>query len=163
MAVIGSELVALLPRLRRFALTLTRQPSLADDLVQVACERALAHADQWSPGTRLDAWVFRILRNAWIDHVRHRRTDGLMDDVSDHEHELVDGDGEDRILNRLTLAEVQRAIAGLPDEQREVLVLVCVEDLAYREAAEVLGVPIGTVMSRLARARRRIIEVTQAA
>jgi RNA polymerase sigma-70 factor (ECF subfamily) len=163
MAVIGSELVALLPRLRRFALTLTRQPSLADDLVQVACERALAHADQWSPGTRLDAWVFRILRNAWIDHVRHRRTDGLMDDVSDHEHKLVDGDSEDRILSRLTLAEVQRAIAGLPDEQREVLVLVCVEDLAYREAAEVLGVPIGTVMSRLARARRRIIEVTQAA
>jgi RNA polymerase sigma-70 factor (ECF subfamily) len=86
-----------------------------------------------------------------------------MDDVSDHEHKLVDGDSEDRILSRLTLAEVQRAIAGLPDEQREVLVLVCVEDLAYREAAEVLGVPIGTVMSRLARARRRIIEVTQAA
>jgi RNA polymerase sigma-70 factor (ECF subfamily) len=163
MAVIGPELVALLPRLRRFALTLTRQPSLADDLVQIACERALAHSDQWSPGTRLDAWVFRILRNAWIDHVRHRRTDGLMDDVSDHEHKLVDGDSEDRILNRLTLAEVQRAIAGLPDEQREVLILVCVEDLAYREAAEVLGVPIGTVMSRLARARRRIIEVTQAA
>jgi RNA polymerase sigma-70 factor (ECF subfamily) len=163
MAVIGPELVALLPRLRRFALTLARQPSLADDLVQIACERALAHSDQWSPGTRLDAWVFRILRNAWIDHVRHRRTDGLMDDVSDHEHKLVDGDSEDRILNRLTLAEVQRAITGLPDEQREVLILVCVEDLAYREAAEVLGVPIGTVMSRLARARRRIIEVTQAA
>jgi len=163
MSAIGPELVTLLPRLRRFALTLSRQPSLADDLVQIACERALAHAHQWSPGTRLDAWVFRILRNAWIDHARHRRADRLTDDVSEHEHKLVDEQSEDRILDRLTLAEVQRAIAALPDEQREVLVLVCVEDLTYREAADILGVPIGTVMSRLARARRRIIEVTQAA
>lgn len=164
MAAIGHELVALLPRLRRFALTLTRSPTLADDMVQSACEKALLNAESWTPGTRLDAWVFRILHNSWIDHLRHHKTDGMMDDVHNHEDRLMDQDsGENQIISKLTLADVQRAIAELPAEQREVLVLVCVEDLAYREAAEVLGVPIGTIMSRLARARKRIVEATHAA
>ncbi|MGO4387837.1 sigma-70 family RNA polymerase sigma factor [Microvirga sp. 2YAF29] len=164
MAAIGHELVALLPRLRRFALTLTRSPTLADDMVQIACEKALLNAESWTAGTRLDAWVFRILRNSWIDHLRHHKGDGMMDDVHNYEDRLMDQDsGESQIVSKLTLADVQRAIAELPAEQREVLVLVCVEDLAYREAAEVLGVPIGTVMSRLARARKRIVEATDAA
>ncbi|MBM6595246.1 RNA polymerase sigma factor [Microvirga sp. BT291] len=154
----------LLPRLRRFAFMLCRSSPLADDLVQITCEKALASADQWSPGTRLDAWLFRIMRNAWIDHVRHHRNDAMTDDVRNHEQDLLDHEsGERQIISKLTLTEVQRAIEDLPSDQREVLLLVCVEDLAYREAAEVLGVPIGTVMSRLSRARRRIAEVTQAA
>lgn len=161
-AAIGQELVALLPRLRRFALVLCRSPSLADDLVQGACERALAGAGSWVPGTRFDAWVFRILRNHWIDHLRRSRAEGMTEDLATQK-ELVGDLGETPILNKLLLAEVQRAIDGLPQEQREVLVLVCVEDLAYRDAAEVLGVPIGTVMSRLARARRRLVELTAAA
>lgn len=159
---IGQELVALLPRLRRFALMLCRSPSLADDLVQSACERALAHADSWTPGTRLDAWVFRILRNNWIDHLRRTRTEGMNEDVT-VQTEIVGDRGEEQVLSKLMLVEVQQCIDTLPSEQREVLLLVCVEDLAYREAADVLGVPIGTVMSRLARARKRLVEMTAAA
>jgi RNA polymerase sigma-70 factor (ECF subfamily) len=77
--------------------------------------------------------------------------------------QIIGDRGEEPILNKLMLAEVQQIINGLPSEQREVLLLVCVEDLAYREAAEVLGVPIGTVMSRLARARKRLVDMTAAA
>jgi RNA polymerase sigma-70 factor, ECF subfamily len=161
-AAIGQDLVALLPRLRRFALVLCRSPSQADDLVQGACERALAHADSWTPGTRFDAWVFRILRNYWIDYLRRTRTEGMTEDVTTRT-EIVGDRGEETILNKLLLAEVQQIIDELPSEQREVLLLVCVEDLAYREAAEVLGVPIGTVMSRLARARKRLVDMTAAA
>lgn len=161
-AAIGQELVGLLPRLRRFALVLCRSPSLADDLVQSACERALAGADSWTPGTRLDAWVFRILRNQWIDHLRRSRTEAMSEDITERP-DIVGDAGEGPILSKLLLAEVQQFIDTMPAEQREVLLLVCVEDLAYREAAEVLGVPIGTVMSRLARARKRLAEMTAAA
>jgi RNA polymerase sigma-70 factor (ECF subfamily) len=164
MAAIGHELVTLLPRLRRYALTLTRSPALADDMVQSACEKALLNAESWTPGTRLDAWVFRILHNSWIDYLRHHKADGMLDDVRNHEDRLMDQkSGENQIISKLTLADVQRLIAELPTEQREVLLLVCVEDLAYREAAEILGVPVGTIMSRLARARKRIVEATHAA
>jgi len=159
---IGPELVALLPRLRRFALVLCRSPFLADDLVQGACERALANAGSFTPGTRFDAWAFRILRNYWIDHLRRSRTEGMSEDVTVQTH-IVGDAGEEPILNKLLLAEVQQIINTMPPEQREVLLLVCVEDLAYREAADILGVPIGTVMSRLARARKRLAEMTAAA
>ena len=161
-AAIGQDLVALLPRLRRFALVLCRSPSLADDLVQGACERALASAGRFTPGTRFDAWAFRILRNHWIDHLRRSRTEGMTEDVTAQTH-IVGDAGEEPILNKLLLAEIQQIIDSMPPEQREVLLLVCVEDLAYREAAEVLGVPIGTVMSRLARARGRLVKLTAAA
>jgi RNA polymerase sigma-70 factor (ECF subfamily) len=161
-AAIGQELVGLLPRLRRFALVLCRSQPLADDLVQGACERALANASSWTPGTKFDAWMFRILRNYWIDHLRRVRTEGMTEDVS-VQTQLIGDPGEEPILNKLVLYEVQRAIDSLPQEQREVLLLVCAEDLSYREAAEVLGVPIGTVMSRLARARKRLMEMTAAA
>jgi RNA polymerase sigma-70 factor (ECF subfamily) len=159
---IGQDLVALLPRLRRFALVLCRSPSLADDLVQGTCERALANAGSFTPGTRFDAWAFRILRNYWIDHLRRSRTEGMSEDVTVQTHVVGDA-GEEPILNKLLLAEVKQIIDAMPTEQREVLLLVCVEDLAYREAAELLGVPIGTVMSRLARARKRLVEMTAAA
>jgi RNA polymerase sigma-70 factor (ECF subfamily) len=159
---IGQELVALLPRLRRFALVLCRSQPLADDLVQGACERALAHADSWTPGTRFDAWMFRILRNHWIDHLRRTKAEGMTEDVAT-QTQLIGDPGEGPILSKLALSEVQQAIESLPQEQREVLVLVCAEDLSYREAAEVLHVPIGTIMSRLARARKRLVELTAAA
>ncbi|WP_114944081.1 RNA polymerase sigma factor [Microvirga calopogonii] len=161
-AAIGQELVALLPRLRRFALVLCHSQSLADDLVQGACERALANAESWTPGTKFDAWMFRILRNHWIDHLRRMRTEGMPEDLS-QQTQLIGDQGEGPVLSRLVLSEVQRAIDNLPQEQREVLLLVCAEELSYREAADVLGVPIGTVMSRLARARKRLMELTAAA
>ena len=161
-AAIGQELVALLPRLRRFALVLCRSHPLADDLVQGACERALANAGSWTPGTRFDAWMFRILRNHWIDHLRRMKVEGMTEDVETHT-QLIGDPGEAPILSKLALTEVQRAIDTLPHEQREVLVLVCGEDLTYREAADILNVPVGTVMSRLARARKRLVELTAAA
>ena len=159
---IGRELVALLPRLRRFALVLCRSQPLADDLVQGACERALANANSWTPGTRFDAWMFRILRNHWIDQLRRMRTEGMMEDVT-LQTQLVGDPGEEPIMSRLALAEVQQAIDSLPQEQKEVLALVCGEDLTYREAAEVINIPVGSVMSRLARARKRLVELTAAA
>jgi RNA polymerase sigma-70 factor (ECF subfamily) len=159
---IGNDLVVLLPRLRRYALSLCRSPVQADDLVQSACVKALASADSWAPGTRFDAWVFRILRNAWIDGLRRTRVEGVVEDVDAADEAGAVG-GEEVAMGRLTLEDVRRAIETLPAEQREVVVLVCVEDLAYREAADVLGVPIGTVMSRLARARRKLGELTEQA
>ncbi|MCO5084532.1 MAG: RNA polymerase sigma factor [Rhizobiaceae bacterium] len=157
--VVADQLVAFLPNLRRFAISLCRSRDLADDLVQAACEKAIAHAEAFEPGTRFDAWIFRILRNNWIDHVRRQRTAGPQDDISDRT-DLVGTSGERETEARLTLRSVSEAIDGLPDEQREVLLLVCVEDLSYREAADVLGVPIGTVMSRLARARKNLAAAT---
>lgn len=154
---VEDQLVAFLPNLRRFAISLCRSRETADDLVQMACERALANRDRFQEGTRFDAWMFRILRNLWIDEVRKRRTAGPQEDVEAH-HELAGGSGEREAEARLTLKSVAEAIDGLVEEQREVLLLVCVEELSYKEAAEVLGVPIGTVMSRLARARRNLAE-----
>lgn len=123
--------------------------------------RVLANGESWTPGTRFDAWIFRILRNQWIDWTRRRRTEGQVDPIEDVD--LAGDDGEVRALSTVMLAQVNREIAALPREQQEVLLLVCIEDLSYREVAEILNVPIGTVMSRLARARKRLIELTQAA
>jgi RNA polymerase sigma-70 factor (ECF subfamily) len=154
-AAVADQLVAFLPNLRRFAISLCRSRETADDLVQAACERALAAADRFEPGTRFDAWMFRILRNLWLDKVRRRQTAGFEDDV-DARHDLVGSDGESEAEARLALRSVSAAINKLADEQREVLLLVCVEELSYRETAEILDIPIGTVMSRLARARRNL-------
>jgi RNA polymerase sigma-70 factor, ECF subfamily len=154
----GERLIAFLPNLRRFALSLCRSPDLADDLVQLACERAIANASSFAPGTRFDAWMFRILRNLWIDQLRRDRTAGHKDDIGLHEERLAGDDGT-APEHRLLLEDVWDAIARLPDEQREVLLLVCVEEFSYREAAGILDIPIGTVMSRLARARANIAAV----
>ncbi|MDK1492342.1 RNA polymerase sigma factor [Sinorhizobium sp. 7-81] len=154
---VGERLIAFLPNLRRFAISLCGSRDIADDLVQAACERALASAERFEPGTRFDAWMFRILRNLWIDQVRKRKTMGVQDDISERQ-DIAGAHGEREAEARLTLNTVAEAIADLPNEQREVLLLVCVEELSYREAADVLGVPIGTVMSRLARARKNLAE-----
>lgn len=155
---IGRDLIAFLPNMRRFGYTLSRSATMADDLVQSACERALASAASFQPDSRFDAWIFRIMRNLWIDQVRRGRTAGPQDDISDR-HDLVGADGEREVHFRLELAEVSRAIMELPEEQREILLLVCAEDMAYKEVAALLDLPIGTVMSRLARARRKLAEM----
>ena len=154
---VQDQLVAFLPNLRRFAISLCRSRVMADDLVQMACERALANEHRFEEGTRFDAWMFRILRNLWIDEVRKRKTAGPQEDIEDR-GDLVGASGEREVEARLTLKSVAEAIDELSEEQREVLLIVCVEELSYKEAAEVLGVPIGTVMSRLARARRNLAE-----
>jgi RNA polymerase sigma-70 factor, ECF subfamily len=148
----GHELVALLPRLRRFARSLTGQPEDTDDLVQASLERALRSRSLWEPGTRLDAWIFTIMRNLWIDQIRHRKVSG--DRITVHDAEQLSGsDGRVVADCRITLADVVALIAALPGEQRAVVQSVCIDDLSYRETAERLKTPIGTVMSRLARAR----------
>jgi RNA polymerase sigma-70 factor (ECF subfamily) len=148
----SEDLIALLPNLRRFALSLCRRGDVADDLVQITAERAFAARDRFDPATRMDAWLFRILRNAWIDHARRSTTQGVTVDIADAP-DAATVDGVRDIEAVLTLRKAEAAIAELPEDQREVMILVCVDELSYREAAEVIGVPIGTVMSRLARAR----------
>ena len=148
----NEDLIALLPNLRRFALSLCRRGDLADDLVQITAERAFAARDRFDPSTRLDAWLFRILRNAWIDHARRTTTQGTQVELDDApDARLVDGVRDVEAV--LMLRKTEAAMAELPEDQREVMLLVCVDELTYKEAAEVIGVPIGTVMSRLARAR----------
>ncbi|TKT74810.1 RNA polymerase sigma factor [Aquamicrobium sp. LC103] len=154
---VEDQLVAFLPNLRRFAISLCGSRDVADDLVQAACERALANAERFEQGTRFDAWMFRILRNLWIDTIRRQKTAGVHEDISERQ-DIAGASGEREVEARLTLKSVSEAIADLPDEQREVLLLVCVEELSYREAADVLAIPIGTVMSRLARARKNLAD-----
>ena len=147
----SDQLIAVLPRLRRFARGLTGSPAEADDLVQAACERALARAHQFQEGTRFDSWMFRIVQTIWIDQIRAR---DVRKEDSDVGEERLGSDAPVRQVEaRLALAEVRLAVERLPPDQRSVLMLVTVEGLSYKEAAVVAGVPVGTIMSRLARAR----------
>jgi RNA polymerase sigma-70 factor (ECF subfamily) len=147
-------LVALLPRLRRFGAGLTGSLDAADDLVQAACERALRAPERFAPGTRLDSWMFRIMRNIWIDERRARGRHGPMGGEPELLAALVGADGRRETEAKLTLESVGAAMGTLPEDQRAVLVAVCVEGLGYAEAAALLDIPVGTVMSRLFRARR---------
>lgn len=147
------DLLLLLPRLRRFARALAGNATEADDLVQGACERALRMQERFTPGTRLDSWMFTIIRNLWIDTRRGgaaRERDALP---LEHAETVPGADGEAEAEIRVTLGEAERAMLRLPAEQREALALVCIEDMSFQEASDMLGVPIGTVMSRVARAR----------
>ena len=148
----SDQLVALLPKLRRFARSLAGSLEEGDDLVQSACERALQRTEQFEPGTRLDSWMYRIVQTVWIDRMRQKgRLEQGVDPAVLARH--PGGDGQRAAEDRVALAETRRAIARLPTDQREVLVLVSVEGMSYRQAARMLGVPLGTLMSRLARAR----------
>lgn len=156
------ELLTLLPRLRRFARSLARDAADADDLCQVALERALKARDQWQTGTRLDAWMYRIIRNSWIDEMRARtrRSQTFAPEeaglgVGNADHEAIE--------RRLEMNDVDSAMAELPPEQREVIALVLVEGLAYREAAEILEIPMGTLTSRLTRGRQALVRRLEAA
>jgi RNA polymerase sigma-70 factor, ECF subfamily len=149
---VHEQIVTLLPRLRRFARNLTRNPHDADDVVQIALERALVRLDQWRSEARLDSWMFKIVRNAWLDELRAR---GRRDKIF-LAAELGDNVGSDPIARETELMSVHSAMARLPDDQREAVSLVLVEGLPYREAADVLDVPIGTLTSRLARGREAL-------
>lgn len=143
--------MALLPRLRRFARGLAGSADRADDLVQAACERALARIEQWTPGTRLDSWMYRIVRTIWIDELRARAVRDRAHEREELGEQLVDGERD--MEARLTMEAVREAVQHLPAEQRETLMLIAVEGVSYKEAADIMDIPIGTVMSRLARAR----------
>jgi len=147
-----SDLLAHLPQLRRYARGLTGDRAWADDLVQDATERALNRAKSFHAGTNLRAWLFTIMRNLYIDQLRGRR-DIAVDDETAPWRQLAAPRGE---ADGLVLRDVQRALYCLPVEQREVMLLVCVEEMSYQEASVVLNVPTGTVMSRLSRAREHM-------
>jgi len=139
-----------IPRLRRYARVLVRDPVYADDLVQDCLTRAVARIDSYEPGTNLRAWLFVILRNVVInDYHRGRRGPALTDLSETHANLSTAADQEQRLM----LDEVRKAVDLLPDEQRDIILLVPVEGLAYEEVAQILDIPIGTVRSRLSRAR----------
>jgi len=143
----------MLPRLRRFALALTGSRDTAEDLLQAAVERAMLHASTFETGRRLDSWVYKIMQNIWLDT---RRADArrLRGDIEVLGAEVEDGRRVVEARDELRLATA--AFDRLPAEQRTVLTLVVLDGYSYKEASELIGVPIGTVMSRLARARAAI-------
>lgn len=158
---IKAEIAALVPRLRRFAYALSGSREEGDDLVQTACLKALSRLDQFEPGTRLDSWMFRIVQNSHLDAMRHRgrwavRADGeALESLSDG------GRGAGQAEDRMLLARVRHEMAALPAEQRAVLALVGIEGFSYKEVAATLGIPVGTVMSRLSRARARLMPLLE--
>lgn len=152
-----SQIVSLLPRLRRFAIALTGTVADGDDLVQDTVERALKNLHQWERGTRMDSWMFRIAKNRYIDTRRSaKRAPSVSTDNIENTEHSISTDGASIAENRLTLARVLEALQTLPDEQREAAVLVLIEGFSYKEAAEFLEIPIGTITSRIARAREAL-------
>jgi RNA polymerase sigma factor (sigma-70 family) len=156
------ELLTLLPRLRRFARSLARDSADADDLLQMAVERALKARAQWQVGTRLDAWMMRIVRNCWIDEVR-RRSRRSETFVPEEAGAAIGIDGHVDVERSAEMHDVDKAMNALPPEQREAVALVLVEGLAYKDAAEILDVPIGTLTSRLIRGRQALVRMLEAA
>ena len=146
-----------LARLWRYALVLSRARDAADDLVQATCLRAIERADQFVPGTRVDRWLFAILRSIWLNEIRSRRIregGGFVD----AEDALVT-DGVREIEMNITASTVLRAVGRLPEAQRETILLVYSEGYSYAEAAAALGVPIGTIMSRLSAGRAALAKL----
>lgn len=153
-----TELAALLPRLRRFAHGLSRNPADADDLTQLTVERALRSQAQWRAGSRLDSWAYTIMRNLWIDMVRARRRRERFEAPSE-EAESIGEDPREKVEASIELDQAMAAMGRLPDEQREIVMLILVEGFGYREVAEMINLPIGTVSSRLVRGRNALMEM----
>ncbi len=152
-----AELVAQIPGLRRYARVLTGDAWAADDLVQDTLERACSKWRLWTVGSNLRAWLFTLMHNQFVSQARRsvrQSGAGAPVDVDDVGHELPAGG----VAPDVTL-DIQRCLLRLPGDQRAVLLLVSVEDLSYAEVARITGVPLGTVMSRLSRARSRLREL----
>lgn len=146
----AERLVELIPRLRRYARALVGDRATADDLVQDTLERAWAKLHLYRRGTDLRAWLFTVMHNVHVNRVRAARaTETLEDEMPELAQRATQGDA-------LLVRDLERAVAALPEGQRQVLLLVALEDLSYEETARVLEIPIGTVMSRLARAREKV-------
>ena len=150
--------LALLPRLRQFAIGLTGNPADGDDLCQMTLERALANRDKWKEGTRLDSWMYTIMRNIRIDEARasaRRQQTFIAEDAG-----LSVGHAGAQEAT-VELNNIDRAMAQLPEDQREAVLLVMVEGYAYREAAEILECPVGTLNSRLVRGRDALLALLE--
>ena len=151
-----AELAAVWPRLRRFAHALARDPADADDLAQMTAEKAFRSYNQFHPGTRFDSWIFRICRTVWIDALRSRGRRAAHE-APPEAAENIGQDPRPAVEAAIDLAKAKAAMQRLPDEQREVVALILVDGFGYREAAEILEQPIGTVSSRLARGRQALL------
>lgn len=152
---VRQQMIGHLPRLRRFALAITGDATEADDLVQETCVKALSNLNQFQAGTRLDSWLFRIAKNAWLDKVKKvsARTDHVDIDTAE---DLHDPAALQVVEHRAALRDTSRAIASMPEELSDLLILICIDGRTYEETANMMELPIGTVMSRLARARRML-------
>lgn len=155
-----SQMVELLPRLRRFARSLTGDPDRADDLVQQACERALNRFHQLREGTRMDSWLYRIIYTRWIDRIRriNARTANLKSYAVKTESLTGTEPQTDLVAEMMDL---RKSLGAIPEENRAALSLICIEGLSYGEASSVLNVPPGTVASRVARARAMLTDRMQ--
>ena len=140
--------------MRRFAAALTRDVGEADDLCQSTIERAFRHRQQWEKGTRIDSWMYRIMRNCWIDEARSRTRRGQTFVGAEQGMEVGTSGGQEASAE---LQDIGRALSRLPAEQREAVVLVMVEGYSYKEAAEIVGCPVGTLNSRLVRGRDALL------
>lgn len=153
---LSEQLVELIPRMRRFAAGLCGSTDRGDELVQAACERLLRNKDQLRTDTRLDSWLFQVIRNLHIDGIRAQN-------VRDRSSREMQQSAELHVVNsspmesHMMLHEIEAAMRQLSDEHRTILMLICVEGLSYKESANLLQVPIGTVTSRLVRARKALI------
>jgi RNA polymerase sigma-70 factor, ECF subfamily len=157
---IRALIVELLPRLRRFAYVLTGDTDRGDDLVQETCAHALSRLDQFQPGTRLDSWMFRIAQTRWFDRMRAQKARGQTLHLDAALDVSVD-DGRKITEGRLTLARVNEAMRRLSPDQQVLIALVAVDGLSYKDVSQLLDLPMGTVMSRLARARLKLFQLAE--
>mgnify|MGYP000748952375 CR=1 FL=1 len=153
----ASAVIEELPRLRRYAIALLGDRGRVDDLVQDTVERALSRLHLWKSGTNMRSWLFTIMHNLHVNNLRRDRAMGDAVPLEDW-HPALSRPAEQH--DAVRMVEVADALATIPLEQREVVLLIALEGLSYREAAEVTGVPMGTVMSRLARGREALRRIT---
>ena len=154
-----TQLAGELPPLRRFARALCGDAALADDLVQDCVERALIKSHLYDPARPLRAWLYAVLRNLYISGLRRDGRSNIVKTVED----LIDGEGAvpPQQEERLAVGSISAAMDRLAQQHREVIVLVALEEMSYRDVAEILGVPLGTVMSRLSRAREHLRQILE--
>lgn len=150
-----TEMISLLPRLRRFAMSLTRSGPDADDLLQDACAAALQKWHTFDPAQPLDRWLFRIIRNLWVSEIRKRKVRQGEGQVP--AEEAAELRTESNVDDVMTAKQVNRHVEDLENDLSQPLLLVCAEGYSYREASELLNIPIGTVMSRIHRARKLLV------
>ncbi len=156
LTVIHREIIDLLPRLRRFAYSLTGNQDDADDLCQATTEKVLKNADKWNDNKQFDHWVFRIAKNLWIDQFRAKKVRGHnidIDSITENLNELSHNEPETNLLLRQVLSKME----DLTEDQRLLIGLIAIEGYSYKDAADILEIPVGTVMSRLSRARTVLV------
>jgi len=155
MSALQSQIIAILPKLRRFAYSLTGNAADGDDLLQNTVERVLKKKHSYDPSKKLDNWIFTIARNIWIDEIRARNRRGISVNIDD-QYDLKGSDGVKVSEQKLLTEQVLKAMAKLPENQHQVAYYVLVEGNSYKEAADILNLPIGTIMSTLSRARQSL-------